>query len=159
METLDAIDTRLIDLLREDASQPVKSLAARLGISIATVHRRREALVDRGVIRRYTIDVDPAVTGRPALMLVEASLQAATEQAVAELKRRVVDSPDVIECYQLAGDATFLMVVALADRADLTRFSSWLCNGRAGAVSLRVSPVLDQVKPVRAPLPRLARAD
>ena len=57
MQTLDAIDARLLDLLRKDASQPVKSLAASLGISIATVHRRREALVDRGVIRRYIVFV------------------------------------------------------------------------------------------------------
>ena len=56
---LDELDTRLIDLLREDASLPVKTLAARLGVSIATVHRRKEALLERGVIRRYTIEVDP----------------------------------------------------------------------------------------------------
>ena len=146
METLDKIDARLIELLREDASQPVKSLAASLGISIATVHRRREALVDRGVIRRYTIEVDPSLAGRPALVLVEASLQSATDVAVAEFKRRVVDCPDVVECYHLMGNSTFLLVVALADRTELPRFSQWLCNGGAAHVTMRASPVLDQVK-------------
>jgi len=145
METLDAIDTRLIDLLREDSSRPVKSLAARLGISIATVTRRREALEERGVIRRYTIEVDPSRAGRPALILIEASLAAASDEAVADFKRRMLDCPDVVECYHLMGDSTFLLVVALADRTELTRFSQWLCAD--SPVQIRVSPVLDQVKP------------
>src|SRR6187455_633027 len=126
METLDAIDSRLIDLLREDSSRPVKSLAARLGISIATVTRRREALEERGVIRRYTIEVDPSRAGRPALVLVEASLASASDQAVADFKRRMLDCPDVVECYHLMGDSSFLLLVALADRAELPRFSQWL---------------------------------
>jgi hypothetical protein len=37
--------------------------------------------------------------------------------------------------------------VALADRADLTRFSQWLCGDGASSVNIRTSPVLDQVKP------------
>ena len=147
MATLDEIDTRLIDLLREDASRPEKALAARLGISIATVHRRREALVERGVIRRYTIDVDPSRAGRPALVLVEASLDAASDEAVADFKRRVLECPDVVECYHLMGNTTFWLLVALADRSELTRFSQWLCGDGASAVSMRASPVLDQVKP------------
>jgi DNA-binding Lrp family transcriptional regulator len=147
METLDAIDSRLIDLLREDSSRPVKSLAARLGISIATVTRRREALEERGVIRRYTIEVDPSRAGRPALVLVEASLASASDQAVADFKRRMLDCPDVVECYHLMGDSSFLLLVALADRAELPRFSQWLSNDGAGPVTMRASPVLDQVKP------------
>ena len=147
METLDEIDTRLIDLLRQDSSRPVKSLAARLGISIATATRRREALVDRGVIRRYTIEVDPSRAGRPALFMVEASLAAASDDAVADFKRRVLASPDVLECYHLMGDSSFLLLVALADRAELPRFSQWLCNDGAAPVTMRANPVLDQVKP------------
>jgi DNA-binding Lrp family transcriptional regulator len=147
METIDEMDARLIDLLREDASRPVKSLAARLGISIATVHRRREALVDRGVIRRYTIEVDPTRAGRPALFLVEASLAAASDEAVADFKRRMLDSPDVLECYHLMGNSTFQLLVALADRAELPRFSKWLCDDGESSVTMHASPVLDQVKP------------
>ena len=146
MATLDEIDTRLIGLLRKDASQPVKSLAASLGISIATVHRRREALVDRGVIRRYTIEVHPSLAGRPALILIEAALDSASDAAVADFKRRVVESPDVVECYHLMGNSTFLLVVALADRSELPRFSQWLCDGGAARVTMRANPVLDQVK-------------
>src|SRR5687768_17727792 len=137
METLDEMDARLIDLLREDASRPEKTLAARLGISIATVHRRREALVERGVIRRYTIEVDPSRAGRPVLVSVEASLADASDEAVANFKRRVLDCPDVVECYHLMGDSSFLLLVALSDRAELPRFSQWLCSDGADPVTLR----------------------
>jgi DNA-binding Lrp family transcriptional regulator len=72
---LDEIDKRLIALLQDDASRPVKWLAAELGISISSVHRRREALCEKGVIRRFTVEVDPAGAGRPILFLVEVLLE------------------------------------------------------------------------------------
>jgi hypothetical protein len=40
-----------------------------------------------------------------------------------------------------------VLVVALADRSDLNRFSQWLCADEACPIQIRVSPVLDQVKP------------
>jgi len=76
---------------------------------------------------------------------VEASLASASDEAVADFKRRMLDCPDVVECYHLMGDSNFLLVVALADRAELTRFSQWLCADNP--VQIRVNPVLDQVKP------------
>jgi len=146
IRTLDSIDLRLLELLREDASRPVKSLAARLGISIATVHRRRESLVQRGVIRRYTIELEPASCARPVRVLVEASLPEAADGSVAAFKRRLAECPDVVECYHLMGESTFVLLVALADRAELLRFTQWLGADEAGPMQVRTRPILDLVK-------------
>ena len=127
------------------------ALARDGGTRVAAAHRHDDVRpLDVGAVesaRHALREVDPALAGRPALTLVEASLEAASDAAVADFKRRVVDCPDVLECYHLAGDSTFLLVLGLADRAELARFSRWLCDGGAARVTLRASPVLDQVKP------------
>lgn len=52
---MDDTDRRLIAELRTDARLPVASLAARLGVSRATVRNRLDRLVDDGVIQGFTL--------------------------------------------------------------------------------------------------------
>ena len=143
---LDEVDARLIALLQDDASRPVKWLAAKLNISISSVHRRREALRDKGVIRRFTIEVDPVRAGRPTLFLVEVLLERESVRAVAQFKRRMRTSPDVLQCYHVTGDRTFVLLVALGESADFPRFAAWLCADDSETLRIRTSLVMDQVK-------------
>lgn len=53
--SLDTLDRDLIGLLRSDARLPVAKLAARLGVSRATVRARMERLEAKGVIAGYTV--------------------------------------------------------------------------------------------------------
>jgi len=48
--TIDVQDRRLIALLREDARQPITSLAQELGLSRASVYARMDRLERNGVI-------------------------------------------------------------------------------------------------------------
>lgn len=155
---LDEIDRQLIALLQDDASRPVKWLADQLGISISSVHRRREALRDKGVIRRFTVEVDPGSAGRPTLFLVEVLLERETVSAVEQFKRRMRTCHDVLQCYHVTGDRTFVLLVALRESADFPRFAAWLCADGSETLRIRTSLVMDQVKPdfkSRAPRRRL----
>ena len=70
---LDELDHQLIAMLRTDARLPVAKLAARLGVSRATVSARMERLVDSGVIAGFTVMLQSQVqtTGVRAVMMVE----------------------------------------------------------------------------------------
>ncbi len=61
---MDKIDLQLVQLLEKDASQSSKVLAAKLGISAATVRRRTGKLVKDNEIRFVAV-VDPAKAGFP----------------------------------------------------------------------------------------------
>jgi DNA-binding Lrp family transcriptional regulator len=143
---LDETDARLIALLQEDAARPVKWLSAKLGISVSSVHRRREALVRRGVIRRFTVEVDPALAGRPSLFLIEVLLERENVASVAAFKRRMRTHPAVLECFHVTGDRTFVLLVALAGSEELPKFAAWLCGDHSDTLRIRTSLVMDRTE-------------
>ena len=77
--------------------------------SAGSAHDRVRKMRDRGIIRRTTVDVDPAAIGRSVLsfVMVEASAwmgDAPTAAAVAAL-------PDVVEAHIVAGGASLLLKI------------------------------------------------
>lgn len=112
---LDETDRALLALLQEDAGRPYAELAGAVGLSAAAVHDRVRKLRGRGVIRRTTVDVDPAALGRDALAFVLISADKwvgdeATARALAAI-------PWVEEAHVVAGGPSLLLKV----RASSTR--------------------------------------
>lgn len=58
MLDLDETDLEILDLLIEDARRPYSDIAERVGVSGPTVSERVDRLRDRGVIKRFTLDLD-----------------------------------------------------------------------------------------------------
>ena len=56
----------LIRLLMENARASYVEIAEKLGVSEAAVRKRIKRLEDLGVIRRYTIDLDPRLRSQRA---------------------------------------------------------------------------------------------
>src|ERR1700742_3362620 len=73
---LDDIDRRILQVLAADARIPNNSLAERVGIAASTCLGRVRALRERGAIRGYHADVDPAALGRPLQAMIAVRLQA-----------------------------------------------------------------------------------
>jgi DNA-binding Lrp family transcriptional regulator len=57
--SLDAVDHRLVALLRENARLSIARLAAELGVSRGTVQNRIDRLTERGVILGFTVRTTP----------------------------------------------------------------------------------------------------
>lgn len=60
---MDGVDGEILDVLRADSRTSIREVAERVGISRASAYARVKRLVDTGVIRGFTIDVDPAALG------------------------------------------------------------------------------------------------
>ena len=60
---MDDTDRLVLDVLRADARISVRDLAARVGISRASAYARVKRLRDTGVIRGFTVDIDPTALG------------------------------------------------------------------------------------------------
>lgn len=106
---MDEVDRVLIARLQNDATESYAALGQAVGLSAGAAHDRVRKLRERGVIRRTTIDVDPAAIGRGVLayVLIEANAwmgEQATRDALAAV-------PAIQEAHVIAGPATLLVKV------------------------------------------------
>ncbi|UGS33876.1 Lrp/AsnC family transcriptional regulator [Capillimicrobium parvum] len=117
-ELLDQIDHAILELLREDARRTVTDIAGRVNLSLAPVKRRIERLERTGVIRGYTVVLDPSK--------VTAALEAYTEVCVGpgaleDVMDFVQCVPEVQEVSVIAGDPDLLLLLRAENVGDLHR--------------------------------------
>lgn len=69
MAKIDDIDALILSELARDSSVSVPKLAARISVSPSVAYSRIRRLVDRGLIRRFTIEVNNAALGYEVKLL------------------------------------------------------------------------------------------
>ena len=104
------------------AARARKSLADRVGIAPSTCLGRVRSLRERGVIRGYHADVDPAALGRPLQAMIAVRLQSHARGRIREFVSGVAGLPEVLNVFFLAGKDDFLLHVAAASTASLRDF-------------------------------------
>ncbi|AOB31583.1 AsnC family transcriptional regulator [Bordetella sp. H567] len=107
---LDAIDRRLITLLAANARAPVAELARTVGMSSPSVADRLRRLEETGVIRHYTVEVDPAALGYTLEAIVRVRPMPGQLRHVETLLK---DIPEFIECDKVTGEDCFVARVVL----------------------------------------------
>ena len=112
---LDDIDRRIVHELARDARLPNNALADRVGIAPSTCLGRVRALRERGVIRGYHADVDPAALGRPLQAMIAVRLQSHARGRIRAFVAEVAGLPEVLNVFFLAGKDDFLLHVAAVD--------------------------------------------
>lgn len=122
LQGLDAVDRRLLGLLAADARRTNASLAEELGIAPSTCLARLKALRESGAVRRFTVEVDPAVLGHGLVALISVRIRPGARDRMAELFERMRAMPGVLQVFFLGGDEDFLLHVAVADSAEVSRF-------------------------------------
>ena len=102
-------------MLQQDTSQSYAALGAAVGLSAGATHERVRKLRERGVIRRTTVEVDPAGVGSGVLAYVMVDSNAwmgdfkAAFEAIAEIQ----------EAHIIAGSASVLVKVRTATTEQL----------------------------------------
>ena len=67
---MDEKDKKIIEALRENSRTPFTEIAKRLKVSESTIRNRVQALENDGVIKKYTILVDPSKMGYNTVSIV-----------------------------------------------------------------------------------------
>ena len=114
---VDNIDYGIIDLLRQNARAGYGDIGEVVGLSASAVKRRVDRLVADGVIRGFTIQVDPVVDG----MATEAYVELFCRGTVApeELKRILSAVPEVVDAGTVTGSADAIVHIRSRDIASL----------------------------------------
>ncbi len=112
---MDNIDYGILDMLRQNSRAGYGDIGDRVGLSASAVKRRVDRLVADGVIRAFTIQVDPAVDG----MATEAYVELFCRGTVApdELKRILSQVPEVVDASTVTGSADAIVLSHLIHRS------------------------------------------
>jgi DNA-binding Lrp family transcriptional regulator len=130
---LDDIDQIIVRELARDARIPNNALADRVGVAPSTCLGRVRSLRERGVIRGYHADVDPAALGRPLQAMIAVRLQSHARGRIREFVAEVAGLPEVLNVFFLAGKDDFLLHVAAASTSGLRDLVELLSSNAAVA--------------------------
>lgn len=115
---LDETDRQLLTLLAGNARLANAELARKVGMSAPAVAERLRRLEEAGIIRGYTLRVDPAAMGRPIAAIIRIRPIPGKLQQVADLLRTL---PDLVECDRVTGEDCFVARAHVAEISDLER--------------------------------------
>jgi DNA-binding Lrp family transcriptional regulator len=119
---LDETDHRILAALADDARLPNNALAARAGIAPSTCLARVRQLREKGVIRGFHADVDPALAGRPLQAIIAVRMQGHARARLTAFLHQLAELPGVLNVFLLGGAHDFFVHVAAPDSDGLNDF-------------------------------------
>jgi DNA-binding Lrp family transcriptional regulator len=114
---MDAIDQEIIARLREDSRRSFYAIGREVGLSASAVKRRVDRLVDQGIIRSFTIVVDPAPGEHVVEAFVELFCRGRTNPAA--IIAAVSELPQVMAAYTVSGRADAILRLRTRDISEL----------------------------------------
>lgn len=117
---LDPIDIKIVGMLAEDARLSTRAIARAVAMSPTGVSERLERLHNRGIIRGYHAEIDPAALG----WAVEAIIGITSKQGenLRELVNHVMTFPQVVTAYIVTGRWDILLSVRARSHQALQDF-------------------------------------
>ncbi|HEX5182398.1 MAG TPA: Lrp/AsnC family transcriptional regulator [Allosphingosinicella sp.] len=119
---MDATDLRILAILQEDCSLPVAEVANRVNLSQTPCWRRIQRLEESGIIARRVALADPDKIGFGLSVFVEIETGDHSDAWLGRFAEAVLDMPEVMEVYRMAGDVDYLLRIAVTSMADYDRF-------------------------------------
>lgn len=110
---MDEIDRNLVVALQLDGSAGLAELAKVAGLSVSATAERVKRLEERGVIRGWRADLDPAAVGCPVLVHLLVAVAPGRDDAA--FRRAMRKAEAVLECHAVTGAWTYLLKLRLPD--------------------------------------------
>jgi len=105
---LDEVDRGVIEHLRENARTTFADIGRALDVSDATVYNRVKRLMEMGVIKRFTIEVDEEAVGRMVSGFILVDVKPG---AVKEVSKQLTEIGTVSEVYEVHGREDLIVKV------------------------------------------------
>lgn len=114
---LDDKDLDIVGALQEDARATYADIARKVSLSPSSVHDRVRKLEQSGVIRAYRAEVDPQALGLFVTALV--SVMPLDPKQPDDLPDRILEFPEIEDCFSVAGDENYILKVRTRTPIDL----------------------------------------
>lgn len=122
---LDVIDLKILRLLQEKGRITNLQLSQEIGLSPAPTLERVKKLETSGVIEGYHAQVNDTLLGMGIKAFISISLERQKVDSIVTFKAKIQAIPEVLECYQITGNADYFLKVVVK---DIPSFESLISN-------------------------------
>ena len=119
---LDTVDRQLLALLSANSRLTNQGLADAIGIAPSTCLAHLKSLKASGVIRRFTIDVDPQALGHPLQALVSVRLRPGARHLMTKFGNELKQFSEISQFFVLGGADDFLIHITARDTEHIRQF-------------------------------------
>ena len=119
---MDEFDKKILSCLQADSRIPLAELAQQVGLSTTPCWRRIQKLQAEGVIRGQVALLDRQALNVGVTVFVAIRTNQHNAVWLSKFAKAVVDFPEVMDCYRMAGEIDYLLRLVLPDIAAYDRF-------------------------------------
>ncbi len=143
MVEVDELDSKILKMLQEDGRQSFTEIAEKLRLSESTVRKRVQALLKKGVIKKFSVELDPAKIGlnRVAILGIDVDPEKLLE--VAQKICEVKEARWVATC---TGDHMIMAEIWASDAKELTGIISEKIGVIEGVRKICPAIILEKLK-------------
>jgi Lrp/AsnC family transcriptional regulator, leucine-responsive regulatory protein len=118
-------DRAILALLEEDSRRTTTEIAEKIGVSRTTVKNRISLLRQRGIIKRFTVEIENKQHANMNCIMSVYLIQ--LKRPVCRLVfQKIRGWPELIQAWSLTGDTDFLVLVKAQDSSGVERLREQL---------------------------------
>ena len=145
---MEKLDRQILALLARDGRMSYTDIGKQTGLSTSAAQQRVRRLEQRGAIKGYRAELDPAQLGLMVTAFV--AIKPFDPSQPDDAPDRLAHIAEIISCYSVAGEASYLLKVQVSSMAEL---EALLARIRAhGKVSTHTTTVLSIPYEERPPI-------
>lgn len=137
---LDEKDKVILSTLYENSITPFVKIAKRLNVNEGTIRHRVKRLIKYGIIKRFTVVIDPMALGLSTMVLVIVTVNPGSVQHVAE---RIAAIPNVLEVLEVHTYGDLLLKLRGSSMSEIASVIAEKIKTIEGVVNTQVISVLN----------------
>jgi Lrp/AsnC family transcriptional regulator, leucine-responsive regulatory protein len=140
---LDETDRRILEALHENGRISYTDLGKQIGLSRVAIQSRITALIEAGVIERFTVVINPAKVGMNVSAFFNVDIEPKHLHEVAE---KLAMEPAVTSLYHMTGPSTLHMHGIFANTKEMEKFLLEKLYTMPGIVRVETQMLLKRYK-------------
>lgn len=118
-QDVDNIDLQIIKILQEDARFSHRTMASKLNIAVGTSFNRVKRLEETGVLKRFTVVIDPVKVGYGLTAVILAEVNG---KNLLDIEEEIAKMSNVLSVYNTTGEYNIAITARFKDKPDLDYF-------------------------------------
>ena len=135
-------DFHILEMLRENSRTSFVKIGEDIGVTEAAIRKRVKKFQEKGIIRRFTIDINPKRMGLEMDALIGIDT---TPESYMKVIEKVKSIDQIISVYSCSGDHMILIQVWLKNSDALSEFTKKL-EGINGVTKICPALITERIK-------------